>query len=109
MDVKRMANAISGDQQADPDLYDLAVTIARWQLVLLKVRAARIAAMERQRMTDPKVDHLKQLVPDLPADEAWAQLGRYERRALSRRNRAIRMFEAISIVAPFLRGKTKAR
>jgi hypothetical protein len=106
-DVKRMANAICGDQHADPDLYDLAVTIARWQLVLLTVRAARIAAIERQRMTHPKVDQLKQLVRDLPPDEAWAPLGRYERRALSRRNRAIRMFEAIRIVSPFLSGETK--
>lgn len=108
-DVKRMANAICGDQHADPDLYDLAVTIARWQLVLLKVRAARVAAVERQCMTHPKVDRLTQLAPGLPADETWARLARYERRALSRRNRAIRMFEAISIVAPFLNRETKGR
>src|SRR5262245_10607783 len=51
--VKRMANAICGDKRADPDLYDLAVTIARWQIVLLKVRANRMATFERQRMTHP--------------------------------------------------------
>jgi hypothetical protein len=101
MEVKRMANAICGDQQANPDLYDLAVNIARWQIVLLKVRAARIASMERQRMNDPKVEDPK-LVPGLPADEAWAPLDRYEQRALSHRNHAIRMFQATSIVAPFL-------
>jgi hypothetical protein len=106
-DVKRMANAICGNEHADPDLYDLSVTIARWQLVLLKVRAARVVAIERQCMTHSKVDRLTQLVPGLPADEAWARLARYERRALSRRNRAIRMFEAISIAAPFLEGKAK--
>jgi hypothetical protein len=83
------------------------MTIARWEMVLLKVRAARVAGIERQRMTDPKVNHLTQLVPALPADEAWARLARYERRALSRRNRAIRMFEAISIVAPFLSREIK--
>jgi hypothetical protein len=43
-DVQRMAKAICGDQYADPDLYDLAVTIARWQLVLLKARVVRNAA-----------------------------------------------------------------
>jgi hypothetical protein len=97
-DVKRMAKVICGDQHANPELYDVAVTIARWQMVLLKVRAARIAAIEGQRMTDSKLHRLEQLVPDVPTEEAWAQLGRYERRALSRRNRAIRMFQAISIV-----------
>jgi hypothetical protein len=76
-----MANAICGNEHSDPDLYDLAMTIARWQIVLLEVR------------------RLKQRVP---TDEASAPLDRYERRALSHRNRAIRMFDAISIAAPFL-------
>ena len=102
--VKRMANAICGNEHTDPDLYDLAVTIARWQIVLLKVRADRIAAFEQQRMIHPKMDRLKQPVP---TDETWALLDRYERRALSRRNRAIRMFQAISIVAPFLSREIK--
>jgi hypothetical protein len=102
--VKRMANAICGNEHTDPDLYDLAVTIARWQIVLLKVRADRIAAFEQQRMIHPKMDRLKQPVP---TDQAWALLDRYERRALSRRNRAIRMFQAISIVAPFLSREIK--
>jgi hypothetical protein len=79
--VKRMAKAICGNEHSDPDLHDLAMTIARWQMVLLEVR------------------RLKQLVP---TDEASAPLDRYERRALSHRNRAIRMFDAISIAAPFL-------
>lgn len=98
-DVKRMANAIYGNEHTDPDLYDLAVTIARWQAVLLKVRVARIAANERQHITQP----------GLPTEEAWAQLARYERRALSCRNRAIRMFEAIAIIAPFLNREPKGR
>jgi hypothetical protein len=106
-DVKRMTNAICGHEPTDPDLYDLAVTIARWQIVVLKARAARIAALERQGMIHPKVDRLKQLAPGLPAEEAWAPLDRYERRALSLRNRAIQMFGAISIVAPFLSREVK--
>jgi hypothetical protein len=103
-DVKRMANAICGNKRANPDLYDLAVTIARWQIVLLKMRADRIAAFERRRMTHPERDRLKQPVP---TDEAWVPLDRYERRALSCRNRAIRLFQASSIVAPFLSREIK--
>jgi hypothetical protein len=79
--VKRMANAICGNERSDPDLYDLAMTIARWQTVLLEVR------------------RLKQLVA---TEEASAPLERYERRAWSHRNRAIQMFEAATIVSPFL-------
>jgi hypothetical protein len=86
--VKRMANAICGNEHSDPDLYDLAVTIARWQIVLLEVR------------------RLKQLVP---TDEASEPLDRYERRARSHRNRAIRMFEAVTIVSPFLNHEIKGR
>jgi hypothetical protein len=51
-DVQRMAKAICGDQYADPHLYDLAVTIARWQLVLLKVRVVRNAAIEQRRTNE---------------------------------------------------------
>jgi hypothetical protein len=51
----------------------------------------------------------------IPASSATSRLAglvaldRYERRAVSRRNRAIRMFQAISIVAPFLSRETKGR
>jgi hypothetical protein len=106
-DVKRMANAICGNEQADPDLYDLAVTIARWQIVLLKVRATRSAAIEPQNTIESKIEGVEQLTPARPSNEESARLDRYERDALSRRNRAIRMFEAISIVAPFLSREIK--
>ena len=108
-DVKRMANAICGNECADPDLYDLAVTIARWQIVLLKVRATRSAAIEPQNTIEPKIEGVEQLTPARPSNEEPARLDRYERRALSRRNRAIRMFEAITIVSPFLNHETKGR
>jgi hypothetical protein len=47
------------------------------------------------------VDAFLRAIPEL------VTLERYERRALSRRNRAIRMFDAISVVTPFLRRETK--
>jgi hypothetical protein len=100
--VKRMGKAICGDEFTDPDLYDLAVTIARWQIVLLKVRTTRDATM-----VDAKAEGPEQLPPALPSDEESARLDRYERRARSARNRAIRKFQAISIVAPFLSRETR--
>jgi hypothetical protein len=106
-DVQRMANAICGNEHADPDLYDQAVTIARWQIVLLKVRAAQSAAIEPQNTTEPKIEGVEQVTSAPPSNEESARLDCYERRALSRRNRAIRMFAAISIAAPFLDRKAR--
>jgi hypothetical protein len=186
-DVESMAKAICGDNTT-PALYGQAIIIAECQLTILKLRDARAAAMERNRIAAPKPARLNQL-PGLPTTEEWAvalaalergqprratklfdraarairaadrqlakaktevkstgsassvrssqlpmtisdaaaqrmreeqsiprreddvgalqhalpeliSLDRYERRALSRRNRAIRMFEASSIVAP---------
>jgi hypothetical protein len=91
--VKRMAKAICGDEHTDPDLYDQAVTIARWQLVLLKIRTTRDAT-NLPRMVDAKVKGAEQLAPALPSDEESVRLDRYERRARSARNQAIRLFTA---------------
>jgi hypothetical protein len=96
--VKRMAKAICGEEDTDPDLYDLAVAIARWQIVLLKVR-----------IVDAKIEGPEQLAPAVPSDEGSARPNRYERRARSARNRAIRRFQATRIVAPFLSREAKGR
>jgi hypothetical protein len=106
--VKRMAKAICGDEYTDPDLYDLAVAIARWQIVLLKVRTTRDATNLPPKV-DAKVEGAEQLAPAVPSDEESARLDRYERRARSARNRAIRKFQATRIVAPFLSRETKGR
>jgi hypothetical protein len=106
-DIKRMANAICGDKHADPDLYDLAVAIARWQIVLLKVRAARNATTEPLNTISPKAEGVEELAPAVPSDEECVRLDHYDRRARSARNRAIRKFQAISIVAPFLSRETR--
>jgi hypothetical protein len=193
-DVERMAKAICGDH-ASPALYEQAVTIAECEMVLLKLRAARVAAIRRhgivgreleRRNRDPcfineltfamealvggelrpaikllnrqaralraavaqckvgttKIDpegssqaaslqsslrlttgRVRQQAGEVdpgpqPREEADAlvyalpelvSLERYERRAMSRRRRAIRMFEAISTVAAFLDRETKGR
>lgn len=72
-EVKRMAKSICGEEHPEPELYDLAVTIARWQIVLIKVRAPQV---ERERTMDPEADRLKQLLPNLPTDEPQAPLDR---------------------------------
>jgi hypothetical protein len=58
---------------------------------------------ERGPQPQGDVHALERALPEL------VSLERYEQRALSRRKRAIRMFEAISIIAPFLRRETNGR
>jgi hypothetical protein len=192
VEVQRVAEALCGDH-ATPALYEQAVIIAECEIVLLNLRAARVAAIKRNSIVGRKLERPNQqscfspnelmlavealvggeLRPAIrllkrqthalrgaiarvtnanakirvneynradreesspppasrpdpstqrsdknqPATQVrnevdafqhalpeLVSLERYERRALSRRNRAIRMFEATSIVAPFLRG-----
>jgi hypothetical protein len=126
--VESMAKAICGGH-GPPALYEQVVIIAECEMRLLKLRAARVAAIHRNRSVEPgarqpnelsgfpttercgaarsvveraeprqseDMDELHGALPEL------VRLDHYERRAISRRNRAIRMFEAISIVTPFL-------
>jgi hypothetical protein len=194
-DVERMAKAICGDEDPDPAQYEQALIIAEYEIVLLNLRAARIAAIRRNRIIEPTVVPAHQLLPGFPTEEEWAPafaalergrarpatklftraahailaadaklakaktehkspsavgteqsplpmanldgtaqvtskdppspqlrsdveafkralpelitLDRYERRIMSRRQRAIRMFEAMSVVGPFLYRPTK--
>jgi len=192
-DVERVAAAIcSHDSTAA--LYEQAVIIAECEIFLLKLRAARVAVIQRHSMIgsaagradqplrfpapekgnsasvelalgEPRADsylfmQMADAVRDLKAKLAEAEckglapatsdqspvlpltggngaqgtggyqpalppcgdvqafqralaglvaLDRYERRAVSRRNRAIRMFQAISSVAPFLNRGIKGR
>jgi hypothetical protein len=167
MEVERIAKAICGDR-ATPALYEQAVIIAESDILLRKLRAARVLAIQGNSIARPKLDLANQ--PSDLAIEEWivaiealepgrshaetkslaraarevlaalartnanigakdsdqptpqtrddvdafqralpelVSLDRYEGRAMSRRTRAIRMFDAISIVAPFLDRKTK--
>jgi hypothetical protein len=198
VDVERMTKAICGDH-ATAAQYEQAVTIAECEILLLKLRAARVAAIERNRIVRPTPER-SNLLPGFPTNEEWAvgfealergqprpvtrlftravrailaadakpaesrteakteakspgragieqlspllkirpvaaaqrtiedqpaaqprddgdafkralpeliTLDRYERRIMSRRQRAIRMFEAMSVVGPFLYRQTK--
>jgi hypothetical protein len=90
-EIERLARAICADDQ-NPLLLEQALTIAENEMVLIRVRAARVAAIERQHdITKPielrdELDAMRRAMPDLD------RLARYERRAWSGRNRAIRHF-----------------
>jgi hypothetical protein len=70
-------------------------------MINLDIVAQRASEDQRTAQTRNEVDAFQRALPEL------VSLDRYERRALSRRNRAIRMFQAIRIVAPFLSRGTK--
>ena len=84
--VERLARAICPDA-SDPFRYEQALIIAESQMFLARVRAARIAAAPQAL---DETERLSRALPDL------LSLERYERRALSRRRRAIRRFDALA-------------
>jgi hypothetical protein len=91
-EIERLARAICAVDQ-NPLLLEQARTIAANEMVLIRVRAARVAAIERRHDIAPKpielrdeLDAMGRALPDLD------RLARYERRAWSGRNRAIRNF-----------------
>jgi hypothetical protein len=99
--AKRIARMICKNH-SDPFLHEQAVVIAESQVLVARVRAARIAAIERMRKPAvgrsainsiaDKGDDVQALcaaLPELPG------LERYEQRALSRRRRAIRRFDQL--------------
>jgi hypothetical protein len=100
--VERLARAICPDA-SDPFRYEQALIMAETQTILARVRAARIAAIERDSPARllgrgdesapqalDETERLSRALPDL------LSLERYERRALSRRRRAIRRFDALA-------------
>jgi hypothetical protein len=122
-DVDRLASTICKGE-SDPFRYEQAVTIAKSHILLARIRAARIAAIER---TNKLASAIEGRAPAFPLDRAdtsdlsdrpkaidgaleemlddvgrltrsiaeLLSLERYERRALSPRKRAIRRFDAL--------------
>ena len=87
--IERMAKAICG-AGATPWQYELALGIAEAEYIVLVVRAARAAVV--QEGCDAGGAGLEHAISQL------TKLDRYERRALSRRQRAIRSLVAASIL-----------
>ena len=95
--VRRLAKAICRDD-SDPFRYEQAVIIAESQILIAQVRAARISALEMRPRQDAQQEEpelhdsvlrIRRVLPEL------LSLERYERRALSRRKRAIRRIDAL--------------
>ena len=96
-DVERMAKAICGEN-ATPALYEQAVIIAECEIVLLNLRAARVAAIKRHSIVEQDLEltlALEGRVGRKLALEALADGDvRPILRLIKRRTRAIRVFTA---------------
>ena len=103
--VTRLAQSICVDA-SDPFLYEQALIVAESQILVARVRAARVMAIETVRDTSAAsasavrkqsveasddIQCLPRALPEL------LRLERYERRALSRRNGAMRRLDALRI------------
>jgi len=67
--IERIAQAICGGDAASPAQYEQALIIAECEVVLLRVRLARVAAIERARRNAPSS---KGLIPGFPTNQEWA-------------------------------------
>jgi hypothetical protein len=82
-EVDRLATAICG-ADADPTQREQALNIAESEFMLVRVRAARTNVIEQMSLAPPTQ------APDTPYLGQLMRLERYERRAVSRREHAMR-------------------
>ena len=97
-EVERLANIIAG-KNGNPSKFEEAIVIAETQLTLLKIRALRAELINNNssRLVAEPVSgkQLHEQAAFLAAMPALLKLDRYERRALSRRERALRDFSRL--------------
>ena len=104
-EAQALATRIAG-HGAGPLLHALALRVAESQIDLCRVRQARHRLLDRKSGPQPDDLRTDDLVTDDPTrlalvlkecGEDFLALDRYERRALSRRNSAIRAFDAARV------------
>jgi hypothetical protein len=83
----------AGDQ--NPLLFEQALLIAQYEVVLARARAQRLAALERVHDTTHRIESRDQVAAICQSIPIIERLARYERRALLGRNRALNNFVAI--------------
>jgi hypothetical protein len=95
-EVDELATAICG-KDADPAKREQALLIAECEVTLRRVRAARVEMIEQigllptQGPDGPRGAHVLAVKTNQVSLESLLRLERYERRALSRRKRALRV------------------
>ncbi len=106
-EIERLAAAMAGER-ASPERRALGAILAAAQLDLWRVRAARAGLIDRAAAEQAHRRTSAAATPGAPPDAATREaeairsalpglvrLDRYERRALSRRNRALRRLQAL--------------
>jgi hypothetical protein len=93
-DIARVSRAICADDE-NPLLREHAMMIAENAIMLVRVRAARVAAIERGRHPGKPIELHDEIAAMQQALPTLERLARYERRAWTARDRAIHNFVAI--------------
>jgi hypothetical protein len=100
--IERIARAICAGEE-DPRLFEQALAIAENEVVLLRVRAQRVAAIERPMAKDPSESRdafaamRDEFAAMRHAMSDFGRLARYERGAWSNRKQAIGHFLEIKV------------
>lgn len=99
--ISRLAKIIAGEPANDAIL-EQAFIVAECELVLQRIRRARVAALDRAMTTEcqPEPDKTSQEAEAfLSALPVLSSLDRYERRTLSRRKRALQNLRGLQLLS----------